>query len=194
MTNPGQTTRPITDRVKECLFERMEARCVGSRIADIFAGTGTIGLEAMSRGGTSAVFIEKDRKAVELLRSNIEMLGCQDESLVWPADVWRCSFRPKGRRAEQFSPYDLMFCDPPYKMIPSLVADSPLWLALRRLARGDVSTPNATLILRAPERARFELPDDWEPEWDLSLSNMVIFVCRKSARSEASPAPDDEEE
>ena len=60
--NPGLKTRPITDRVKESLFERLSGELEGKRIADVFAGTGTLGLEALSRGAKSVVFIESDRR------------------------------------------------------------------------------------------------------------------------------------
>jgi 16S rRNA (guanine966-N2)-methyltransferase len=177
-TNPGLTTRPITDRVKETLFERISQSCQGARIADIFAGTGTIGLEALSRGGASVVFIEQDRIALELLRQNLTMLACEEQALVWPADVRRCSFRPKGGN-ERFLPYDLIFFDPPYKLVPDMLRNSPLWLAVRRLGRRDVSSDKATLVLRTPEHARFELAPPWRVDWTLEMSNMVVSVCRK---------------
>lgn len=179
LTNPGNITRPITDRVKETLFERMGQCCVNARIGDVFAGTGTIGLEALSRGGQSALFIEKDRKAIDLLKENLNTLDCTDCTLVWPADVRRCSFRPKGGN-DHFIPLDLIFFDPPYKMVPDMVVNSPLWLALRRLGRAETSSPTATMVLRTPEHAKFDLPPVWEVDWTLEMSNMVVSVCRKN--------------
>src|ERR687895_355607 len=83
---PGTTTRPLTDRVKEHLFQRLGA-FDGERVLDVFAGTGTIGLEALSRGARTAVFVERDHKAFELLRKNVAALGVTDETLCWRADV-----------------------------------------------------------------------------------------------------------
>ena len=178
-TNPGLVTRPITDRVKESLFENIEKRVIGSRVADIFAGTGTIGLEALSRGAECVTFLEKDRIAVRLLRENLEILECEEDCLVWPADIFRCSFKPKGKKAEKFSPFDLMFFDPPYKMVSDIREGSPLWLALSRLGRPDISSEKATLIFRTPDRAEFELPDCWQIDWTLEMSNMKLHVCNK---------------
>lgn len=149
LTNPGNTTRPITDRVKETLFERISQTCVNARIGDIFAGTGTIGLEALSRGGKCVLFIENDRCALELLKENLATLDCTGETLVWPADVRRCSFHPKGGN-DHFLPLDLIFFDPPYRYVPEIVVESPLWLALRRLGKPEISSPTATLIFAHP--------------------------------------------
>lgn len=189
-TSPGLVTRPITDRVKECLFENIQQRIIGKRIADVFAGTGTIGLEALSRGAERVTFIEKDRKAVELLHQNIEILGCRDETLIWPADVLRCSFRPKGDRAVGFSPFDVIFFDPPYRMVPGIVPEKPLWLALKRLVRGDVSAENASLVIRVPSHTEFDLPTEWSVHWSLALSGMVIHLCEKSSPDASSVRTD----
>ncbi len=75
LTNPGLITRPITDRAKEILFERIQDLLVDKRIADIFAGTGSLGLEALSRGAHSVVFLESDKRAFELLEQNVAALG-----------------------------------------------------------------------------------------------------------------------
>ncbi|MCA9000199.1 MAG: 16S rRNA (guanine(966)-N(2))-methyltransferase RsmD [Planctomycetaceae bacterium] len=175
--NPGLVTRPIIDRVKECLFENISQRVTNSRVADIFAGTGTIGLEALSRGARCVTFIEKDRVAVDLLKQNIETLGCDEETLVWPADIFRCSFKPKGEKAEPFAPFDLIFFDPPYAMVPQMVEGSPLWKAVLRLTKPDVSADHATLVLRVPEHAKYDWPEDWKIDWSLDMANMQIHVC-----------------
>ena len=78
LASPGLTTRPITDRVKETLFERIGDELVDRKVADVFAGTGSLGLEALSRGAKSVVFIESDRRAFELLEQNVATLGVQD--------------------------------------------------------------------------------------------------------------------
>jgi 16S rRNA (guanine966-N2)-methyltransferase len=100
-------TRPVTDRVKESVFSSLQSRVVDARVADLFAGAGSFGIEALSRGAASAVFVEQGRKALDALRDNLRSLGL--EATVERADVlqWidRCVHR-----------FDLVFCDPPWPM------------------------------------------------------------------------------
>lgn len=189
-TNPGSTTRPITDRVKESLFESIQARFQDKRVADIFSGTGTIGLEVLSRGAKCVTFIERDKVALELLRENISMLKCEDETFVWPADVLRCSFLPKGDAAMQFLPWDTVFFDPPYSMVSQIVPGRPLWLSLKRLCREEATTGEASLILRTSKNAEFEIPSEWECEWTNTQSGMSIHVYRKNVDRVNSTAGD----
>ncbi len=184
LTNTGLTTRPITDRVKEPLFERLTSRLEDARVADIFAGTGTLGLEALSRGARSVVFVEQDRKAVELLNRNVAAIGCEADCLCWRTDVFRSSFRPKN--VPGFLPFDVIFFDPPYRMIESLQAGSPLYRSLERLARSTVSADNAMLCLRTPEGSEFVLPPAWVKERGLTMSNMDIHLCRLDRTTEGS--------
>lgn len=173
----GSRTRPITDRAKEQLFENLGGELHGERVADVFSGSGTIGLEALSRGASSVVFFERDRAAFEALRANIDYLKVPDETLCWKTDILRTSFAPKN--ADQFFPYDLIFFDPPYKMVPELAPQSQLGKALVRLARPSVSASGASLVFRTPRRARFEMPDVWELDWELPISDMMITVYRR---------------
>ena len=103
LTNPGLTTRPITDRAKEILFERIQDLIVDSRIADIFAGTGSLGFEALSRGARSVVFLENDKRAFDLLEQNVTALGVEDRILCWRTDALNSSFHPKG--VDDFLPF-----------------------------------------------------------------------------------------
>lgn len=185
LANPGLTTRPISDFVKESLFTRLEERLAGRRVADVFSGTGTIGLEALSRGAASVVFLERDPKAVELLKRNVASLGeeAQAACLCWCADIFRCSFRPKGDSAK-FVPFDWVFFDPPFAMIETLSPDSEVFRVLKQLAREDVSSPDARLVLRTPEAPAFVMPDQWELEHHWPFSHMEVFVYRKSKPAE----------
>ena len=177
-TNPGLVTRPITDRAKEPLFERLGQRLSEARVADVFAGTGTLGMESLSRGAASVVFIEQDRKAIEFLKRNIAAIGVADQSLCWRTDAVRCSYRPQGVPA--FVPFDLIFFDPPYKMMETLKPRSPLFQSLERLGRSTVSAADAMLCLRTPARAEFEIPHVWQPVRTLDLSSMAVHLFERA--------------
>ncbi len=182
-SNPGQTTRPITDRAKELIFENLGGELQGERVADVFSGTGTIGLEALSRGAKSVVFFEKDREAHQLLMQNVETLEAEKETLCWKSDVLRSSFRPKGEEAEKLFPYDLIFFDPPYVMVDDIKPATPLYKSLERLGREDVSSENVLLIIRTPDRATFEMPPLWQPGNQYHSSRMRFHLFRKGSTS-----------
>lgn len=181
LSNPGDTTRPITDKVKESLFEYLEDELQGARVADIFAGTGTIGLESLSRGANSIVFFERDRKAVELLRKNVATLNVEDETLCWATDVMKTSFRPKN--CDGMTPFDIAFFDPPYRMVQDIVPGKLLFKSLERLAREDVTSDDALLVFRTPSRAVFQLPEVWQLERKLDYSRMEVHWFRKRSLS-----------
>jgi len=173
MANPGLVTRPITDRAKETLFQHLGDSIVESRVADVFAGTGSLGLEALSRGASSVVFIEKDVRAHELLCRNVEKLGVEDRTMCWRTDVARTSFQPKG--LPNLLPYDIVFFDPPYALIPKIKPRSLLYRSLERLCRDAVTTPTARLLVRMPQRADWLGPECWSLEDDiLDIQSMKI--------------------
>ena len=116
-----QTTRPIIDRVKEALFNRLtslgllqpDGDNAGWSVVDVFSGTGSLGLEAMSRGAARCTFVDQDRSAVGLLNQNIEALGLTDRAQVIQgsalAGYWAASLQPGS--------IQIAFIDPPYAMM-----------------------------------------------------------------------------
>lgn len=177
----------MTDRAKEQLFELLQPELPGRRVLDAFAGTGSLGLEALSRGAASAVFIENDRRAFALLEANVESFGVEEPTLCWRADVFRCSFKPKGR--DEMLPYDVVFFDPPYRLIEHLTPNSALYHALERLARPEVTSQEALLLLRTPQRAEFACPPIWRHERTLPVATMQIHWYRKASSRAAGSAP-----
>ncbi len=107
-TPPGLETRPTADRVRETLFSMLASR-LGSfedlRVADLFAGSGALGLEALSRGAAFACFVENDSKAAAAIRANATDLGALDRVQILGGSALAL---PK------FEPFDLLFADPPY--------------------------------------------------------------------------------
>jgi 16S rRNA (guanine966-N2)-methyltransferase len=177
-SNPGETTRPITARVKVALFDRLQPDLQEARVADIFSGTGTIGLEALSRGAASVVFIESDRHAFERLQRNVAALKAEEATMCWQTDASKCSFRPKGE--ERFLPFDVVFFDPPYLYTSRLKAGTMLYRSLERLARAEITTPEALLVFRCASGTNFEMPPVWRPDRRLEYSSMEVHLFRKS--------------
>ena len=110
---PGERTRPLLDRVREALFSILGDRVDGARVLDLYAGTGSIGLEALSRGAASCVFVERDRSALECLSANVAALGFGERSRIVRGRVEEQLERPPEER------YELVFFDPPYSELRS---------------------------------------------------------------------------
>lgn len=111
-TPKGDATRPTSDRVREALFSAIESWCgswQGLRVLDLYAGSGAIGLEALSRGAAAATLVEHDRRTAALISSNARSLGL-------PAEVVTSSVAAHLARGA-VEPYDLVFLDPPYPML-----------------------------------------------------------------------------
>ena len=103
----GMGTRPMMDRVREALFSSLGTRVPGSRVLDLYAGSGSLGLEALSRGADSAVFVEQGGPAIEVLRANVQSVGLGGSVIT--TDVQRFLEGSDGE-------FDLVFVDPPYAL------------------------------------------------------------------------------
>ena len=121
-TPSGEDVRPTPERVKEGLFSAIQFDIEGRRILDLFAGTGQLGIEALSRGADRAVFVDSSAESLKTVRKNIEICGFEDKSKVVQSDY--SSFCRSCRDI-----FDFVFLDPPYKagfLIPAIKAVSPL--------------------------------------------------------------------
>ena len=148
LTVPGKDTRPTSDRVREALFATLGGRVEGARVLDLFAGTGALGIEAMSRGAASAVLVEQAAPAVAVIRANLEALDLDDRVKV------RRTRAETYVRTQRDGPFDLVLLDPPYATPVGLVAG-----LLGRLARPALA-PAAVVVVEAAARA--EAPP-WPP-------------------------------
>lgn len=104
---PGTEMRPTPDRLRETLFDILAAEVPGSRFLDVYAGTGAVGIEALSRGAASAVFLEKHKGAVALIRENLESLGLLGRGVI----IAGPALRELGKHRA-----DIVFLDPPYPL------------------------------------------------------------------------------
>lgn len=107
---PGNDTRPTTDRIKETLFNILQDDIYDCRFLDLFAGSGGIGIEAISRGAKNAVFVENDKTAQKYIRQNLEKTKLSDQATVIQTDVIAYVSRFSGG-----DPFDIIFADPPYR-------------------------------------------------------------------------------
>ena len=142
---PGTSTRPITDRVKEALFNILGASIEGARFLDLFAGTGAVGIEALSRGAARAVFCERDRLALRTIGHNLQATGLADRARVVAGDAFRFLRNPGGER------FDFVYIAPPqYKGI---------WIrALQAVDEGDVLAPGGIAIVQIHSKERQDVP------------------------------------
>jgi 16S rRNA (guanine966-N2)-methyltransferase len=140
----GQATRPTSDRAREALFSMLQSRLgsfEGLEVADLFAGTGALGLEALSRGAGRCTFVETDRASLDILRRNIAALGAGERADVRTQDATRVAG----------GPYHLVLIDPPYGSGLGAAAIASL-MAARALA------PGALISLEAARGEIIEIP------------------------------------
>ena len=140
----GRDTRPTLDRVRENLFNMLQGEIAGSRVLDLFAGSGAIGIEALSRGARHAVFVENSRKALQVIKDNIHFTKFEDESDLILSDA--VSY-VRGLRVVDF---DVIFIDPPY--------DSGLYdEVLQAINSFDILSEGGIIVVEA--RRETPLPD-----------------------------------
>ena len=133
----GQETRPTTDRVKESIFNIIQFDVEGSRVLDLFAGTGQLGIEALSRGAAAAVFVEQRRDAAALVRENLKITGLTDRARVVNGEAL-------SYLASAGEKFDIIFLDPLYA--------AKLWKpALEAVSRFDILSDHGIIICESPQ-------------------------------------------
>lgn len=150
-TPADRSIRPTRDRVREAVFDILAhrlfaGRFAGAVVADVFAGTGAMGIEALSRGATRATFIDNDGEAVRLIERNLRHVGEVEKTLVLRRDATRPGPAPM--------PHDLVFLDPPYRSGLAVAA-------LEALARDRWLAPDALLVLELASDEMLEPPADF---------------------------------
>ena len=132
----SKKTRPMTDRAKEVIFGILGETVAGAQVLDLFAGSGSMGLEALSRGANHVTFVEKGDWAQKPLKKNLTSLGLEKKATLFNEDVFRC-LRKLQKRGETFT---LIFLDPPYN-------EGLVQKALNELVHSDIVTPLTQLIV-----------------------------------------------
>ena len=123
-TTPGMTARPTTDKIRQAIFNILMHDIIDSKVLDLFAGSGALGIEALSRGADSAVFIENGRAQAAVIRENLKSLGLE-------GDILNSDFRSAcsllGETGKTGRKFDIIFADPPYtEFSPTEIIDTVL--------------------------------------------------------------------
>lgn len=165
----GDGTRPTSDRVREALFSSLESELgsmAGLRVLDLYAGSGALGLEALSRGAARATLVEADRAAVRAIRANIAAVGT-DRAEVVAARVERTLSTPPAE------PFDLVLADPPYGL-----GSAELTTVLAALARGWLVPDAMVVVERAGRAGRVEWPPGLVGERHRRYGDTVLWYGR----------------
>lgn len=157
-TVPGEGTRPTTDRIKETLFNILQPRIGGCSFLDLFAGSGAIGIEALSRGASSAIFVEKNKKACTCIRRNLSFTKLEESGKLLEMDAMQALRVLEGQAV-----FDIIFMDPPY-------ASGSEFPVLEYLKTSSICDSSSTIIVEA------SLDTDYQP---LLEPGFVIFREKK---------------
>ena len=156
---PGCGTRPTADRVREAMFSSIGDEIDGADVLDLFAGSGALGIEALSRGARWATFVERDERAAAVVRDNLAAAGLSERATVVRGDAAAFVSRSAGRR------YAVVFCDPPYDT--SLAAVTAL---VEQLHAGDALAPGGLVVVERDRR---------DPQLGGGLPSQLLAVDRQ---------------
>jgi 16S rRNA (guanine966-N2)-methyltransferase len=171
VAGPGSAEiRPTSDRLRETIFNILEHAygdpVPGARVLDLFAGTGAMGLEALSRGASFCLFVDQGAQARSLMRGSIEALGCGGETRIFRRDATKLG------EAKPLVPFSLVFCDPPYGrgLAP---------LALISALTGGFLADEAVVVIEEAKGADFAFPDGLEETERRSYGDTMVAFGRR---------------
>jgi 16S rRNA (guanine966-N2)-methyltransferase len=165
---PGESVRPTKDFVREAVFSALDSRgaIVDAVVLDLYSGTGALAVEALSRGATNALLVERDRAALDAIDHNLDQLQLGARARVQRADVASVLAGAPPREA----PFDLVIADPPYETSDDEIAELlaglavPGWLA-----------PDALIVVERPARVEIKVPDGFRACWERTFGDTLVF-------------------
>ena len=167
----GMETRPTTDRVKEGLFNVLQFEIEGRSVLDLFAGTGQLGIECLSRGAASAAFVDRRPDAIALIRENLKLCGLTDRARVTAGDS--LEFLKSAREK-----YDLIFLDPPYQT-------ELLEAAMELIARRDLLKAHGMMAAEHPaDRGLPALPATYRVGRTYRYGKIAVTICHRDGEAE----------
>jgi len=170
------SVRPTADRVKQSIFDILTTRIgfENIEVLDLFSGSGSLGLESLSRGAAKTTFVDSSRTSLTLLENNIRLLGCEHQTTVHQADVlW---FLRNSHHA-----YDLVFVDPPFAF--EHIGDLPT-----AIAQSGIVKPGTYIVMEHGKNSRVPVPEESFETLKKSFGQTVVLIM-KSARQSASHEP-----
>jgi 16S rRNA (guanine966-N2)-methyltransferase len=163
----GNRVRPTQDRVRGALFSMLAARIPGARVLDLFAGSGAVGLDALSRGAGAVVWVEADRRNADILRENLRSVaGCATQVVCADCVQWL--------RKASTAPFDLVFADPPYDW----AEEHGFSGIAERLQKRRLVCPDGFFVTEQPARMRAETLIGWESLRDRTYGQTRLVVYR----------------
>jgi 16S rRNA (guanine966-N2)-methyltransferase len=160
-------TRPLSDRAREGMFSSLAGRVAGARVLDLYAGTGALGIEALSRGAETATLVDSGRQAVEAIRDNLARTKLADRAVVARADV------PRFLVTER-APFDLVFLDPPHQL-----SERDVSAVLSRLSRGWLAPGFTVALTRARQDYTGGISVDWPVARRLGYGDTLVILYRE---------------
>ena len=167
----GMETRPTTDKVKEALFNIIQFDIAGD-VLDLFAGTGQLGIEALSRGAKSALFVDKRADAVKLVRENLALCHLEENAQVICGDSLAALGTQSGR-------FDIIFLDPPYE-------SGLLEQAMEKIAQFDILSPHGIMVAESPQNQTLpELPAPYGLYREYRYGKIKVSIYHRAVEEEA---------
>jgi 16S rRNA (guanine966-N2)-methyltransferase len=175
MVPPGDAVRPTKDIMREAMFSALDSRdaIVDASVLDLYAGTGALAIEALSRGARQAVLVERDRIALDAINHNLDQLHLRDQTSVARADVTSFLAGPPPRGA----PFGLVFADPPYAS-----PDEAIEAVVAALAAPGWLRDDALISVERPARARSNPLVGFRPCWERTFGDTLVFFVDASDR------------
>lgn len=161
--------RPTSDRIRETLFNWLQPHIAGSRCLDLFAGSGALGFEALSRGAAHATFVDEDLRVVQQLQKNADVLGTDEADIRWQAADEFLQQRPPGEQR-----YDIVFLDPPFR--DDLLGHCQQWLEERYWL-----SDTALIYMESDRRRPFPEPlPGWQITHDKQAGQVAYRLLRRA--------------
>ena len=168
----GRAVRPTPDRVREAIFDILGPRWIYTRVLDLFAGTGALGIEALSRGAQEAVFVERAKEAFETIRANLQSLGLVSRATVLPVPIKK----GLGILADRKEVFDLILMDPPYGK--GLVQNT-----VHEITRWEILSHDGTIVAEHAPSEAIVHPPALECRLRRNYGDTVISIYRRKPSS-----------